>query len=261
MTSAESETVLEVRGLRAVRGGAVVIENGCFRIAKGEYAGIVGPNGGGKTTLLQTILGYHPRTEGEIFLFGQPADRFKDWQRIAYTPQDAIHFDEQFPLTVRELVSLGRVRRSNLLRRLNGKDWEKVDETMELMGVSEISERRIGQLSGGQKQRAFVAKALALDPELLILDEPTSGLDASGQESFYKVLGNINKERGTTIVVVSHDLAAVFCRMTQVICVNKYIHQTGDLNVAERLLRGAYGNHFRFVMHGDCECCCVPEDV
>ena len=225
-----------------------MLDGASLAIGRGDYVGLVGPNGGGKTTLLRTILGYLPRESGTVRIFGRDIERFDQWHRMAYVPQDAIEFDNQFPLSVRELVSLGRVRRSNLFRRLSKDDWEKVDETLEFMGIADLAERRIGQLSGGQKQRAFVAKALVLDPELLMLDEPLSGMDAETQEKFYGKLSELNRERGTTIIVVSHDLAAVFDRMTRVVCVNRIVHESG-IDSEEETLRKAYGDHFRFVYH------------
>lgn len=233
-----------------VRGGTKVIDGADLLIRRGDYAGLVGPNGGGKTTLLRTILGYLPKERGSIRVFGQDIGGFGEWHRVAYVPQDAINFDQQFPLSVRELVSLGRVRRANLCRRLNKEDWEKVDETLDFMGISDLADRRIGRLSGGQKQRAFVAKALVLDPELLMLDEPLSGMDAGTQEKFYGKLSDLNREKGTTILVVSHDLAAVFDRMARVVCVNRRVYES-DLRADPEALREAYGDHFHFMLHRD----------
>ncbi len=240
--------VLEIEDLTVVRGGAKVIDEADLLVERGDYVGLVGPNGGGKTTLVRAILGYLPKENGSIRIFGKDIEGFDEWHRVAYVPQDAINFDQQFPLSVRELVSLGRVRRSNLFRRLNREDWDRVDEILEFMGIADLSERRIGQLSGGQKQRAFVAKALVLDPELLMLDEPLSGMDAGTQEKFYGKLSELNREKGTTIVVVSHDLAAVYDRMTRVVCVNRRVHESG-VGSEEETLRKAYGDHFRFVYH------------
>ena len=243
--------VLDVKNLDVSRSNFKVIEKASFSINRGDYVGIVGPNGGGKTTLLLSILGQIQRDGGQIKLLGQDIDRFKEWDKVAHVPQDAVNFDNNFPLTVRELVSLGRVRRANLGRRLREADWDKVDESLELLGISDLANRRIGNLSGGEKQRAFVAKALVRDPEMIFLDEPLSGVDADTQEKFYMVLSNLNQKRRITLIVVSHDLAAVFCRMSRVICVNRYVYDSEvnantDPNI---LLRKAYGEHFQFVFH------------
>ena len=133
---------------------------------------------------------------------------------------DAVNFDSHFPLTVRELVALGRVNSSNLGRTLKRTDWEAVDEVLEFMGISDIANRRIGQLSGGQKQRVFVAKALVRKPEIILLDEPIVGVDAKTQEKFYKKLSDLNLKKGITIMLVTHDLTAVFCQNVQ-----GYVHK------------------------------------
>ncbi len=255
-TMPEKNPVLEVANLHVDRSNAVVIENANFTINRRDYVGIVGPNGGGKTTLLLALLKIIPCTKGTIRLFGKNIDEFTNWEKVAYVPQDAVNFDAHFPLTVRELVALGRVNRSNLGRTLNREDWKSVDETLQFMDMFGIADKRIGQLSGGQKQRAFVAKALVRRPEIILLDEPVVGVDARTQEKFYKKLSDLNMKRGITILLVTHDLAAVFCRMSRVICINRWVNVaeiTQDLE-PEEVLRKAYGEHFHFVFHKhECE--------
>lgn len=245
------EVVIEVRNLSVSRSGSVVIRDANFDVMKGDYIGIVGPNGGGKTTLLLTILGQLPRMSGSIRLFGKEIESFDEWERVAFVPQDAINFDVNFPLSVRELVSLGRLGKDKIGRRLGKKDWEEVDAALEFMGLSEVAERRIGELSGGQKQRMFVAMALVRNPDVIILDEPVAGIDALTQEKFYRKMSDLNQKRGITIMMVSHDLSAVFCRMSKVICVNKEVNVAeirSDVDL-EGVLRKAYGEHFHFVFH------------
>ena len=257
----EKTPVLEVSDLSVARSNSLVIEDANFTIHQGDYVGIVGPNGGGKTTLLLALLNIIPRTKGSIRLFGQDIESFSNWEKVAYVPQDAVNFDPHFPLSVRELVALGRVNRSNLGRTLKQKDWEAVDEALEFMGISDIANRRIGQLSGGQKQRVFVAKALVRKPEIILLDEPIVGVDAGTQEKFYKKLSDLNVAKGITILLVTHDLTAVFCRMSKVMCMNRLVNVaeiTEQLEPAE-FLRKAYGEHFHIVFHKH-ECERVFED-
>jgi zinc transport system ATP-binding protein len=164
-------------------------------------------------------------------------------------------------LSVRELVSLGRVNRSNLGRTLKHTDLEAVDQALEFMGVSDVANKRIGQLSGGQKQRVFVAKALVRHPEIILLDEPIGGVDAQTQEKFFKKLSDLNVKKGITILLVTHDLTAVFCRMSKVMCINRFVNVTEltkDVK-PEEVLREAYGEHFHFVFHNH-ECERVFED-
>jgi len=251
-SSREMKTpILEVSDLEVDRSNSVAIEHANFTINQGDYVGVVGPNGGGKTTLILALLNILPRTKGTIRLFGQDIESFSKWEKVAYVPQHAINFDPHFPLSVRELVALGRVNRSNLGRTLKREDWEAVDEVLEFMGISDVAHKRIGQLSGGQKQRVFVAKALVRKPEIILLDEPTVGVDAETLEKFYKKLSDLNVEKGITILLVTHDLAAVFCRMSKVMCINRVINVseiTVDLK-PEEVLRQAYGEHFHFVFH------------
>ncbi|XHH09676.1 MAG: metal ABC transporter ATP-binding protein [Candidatus Bathyarchaeia archaeon] len=255
-TMQASTPILDVENLTVNRNGVPVIDGANFTISKGDYVGVVGPNGGGKTTLLNAVLTFLPITAGSIRLFGVDVAKFKAWEKVAYISQHATSFEDQFPLTVRELVSLGCLKKGKLGRRFTSEDWKKVDENLEYMGLSDVADRRIGQLSGGQKQRMFVAKALTHNPELILLDEPIVGVDSNAQEKFYKKLSDLNVERHTTIMLVTHDLASVFCRMSKVMCINRNVEvasitQELDANI---LLKRAYGEHFHFVFHKhDCE--------
>jgi zinc transport system ATP-binding protein len=245
------DPIIEVNNLTVARNGKTIIEDATFNIDPGMYMGVVGPNGGGKTTLMQALLGIIPVKSGEIKLMGQHLEDFNEWSKLAFVSQHSINFDENFPLTVRELVGLGRINRDNLGRSLKRMDWELVDKALGFMGIRKLSEKRIGQLSGGQKQRVFVAKAIVRDPEVLILDEPASGIDPEAQERFYVLLANLNTKQGTTILIVSHDLAAVFCRMSHVMCINKNVYTSSISNDTDPndVLQKAYGPHFHFVFH------------
>jgi zinc transport system ATP-binding protein len=247
----EKTPILEVSNLYVTRSNSVVIEDANFTIHRGDYVGIVGPNGGGKTTLLLALLKILPRTKGTIRLFGHNIESFSNWEKVAYVAQHAINFDPHFPLAVRELVALGRVNRSNIGRTLKRKDWKAVDESLDFMGISDLANKRIGQLSGGQKQRVFVAKALVRKPEIIFLDEPVVGVDVSTQEKFYKKLSDLNVAKGITILIVTHDLTAVFCRMSKVMCMNRWVNMAEITEALEPddVLRKAYGEHFHFVFH------------
>ncbi|HOE53055.1 MAG TPA: metal ABC transporter ATP-binding protein [Methanomassiliicoccales archaeon] len=245
------EPIIEVKGLTVRRGPTEALTNVTFEVDRGDYVGIVGPNGGGKTTLVLALLGLLPRASGSIRIMGQDIDTFDQWEKVGYVSQFAINFDPQFPLTVRELVGLGRVNRRNIGRFRTKEDWESVGSALELMGIAELADRRIGTLSGGQRQRAFVAKALVSDPELLVLDEPVTGFDPVTQERFFMQLANLNQSKGLTILIVSHDLTAVFCRMSRVLCVNREVHGATivDGTVPDDILKKGYGEHFHFAFH------------
>ena len=243
--------ILELQNVDVARSGDLVIENANFTIDKGDYVGLVGPNGGGKTTLILALLNFLPRAKGTIKLFGTNIDKFQAWQKVAYISQTATSFDSKFPLTVRELVALGRIKKGSIARRYTSEDWQAVDDSINFMGLTQEAHKRIGQLSGGQKQRVFVAKALARNPEIIFLDEPIVGVDAATQEKFYKKLSDLNTKRKTTILLVTHDLTSVFCRMSKVLCVNRQVEIaeiTSNLD-PNAFLKKAYGEHFHFVFH------------
>ncbi len=242
---------IEVQGVTIARNGSQVVEDASFTVEEGDYVGVVGPNGGGKTTLVHGILGLLPLQRGSIRLFGTAVGSFRQWDRVGYVAQDATDFDPNFPMTVRELVGLGRLRRGTMGRRLSPEDWDHVDQALDLMDLRPLERRRVGHLSGGQKQRVFVAKAMVREPDMLILDEPVAGVDHRTQEEFYGLLSRVNRERGTTILMISHDLATVFCQMSKVACVNRKVHFapiTPELDEGE-FLKKAYGDHFTFVFH------------
>lgn len=246
-----SEPMIEVKDLTVMRGPAMAISKASFSVERGDYVGVVGPNGGGKTTLVLALLGLLPRESGVIRIMGQDIGSFDQWEKVGYVSQFAINFDSHFPLTVRELVGLGRVNRKKIGRFRNKEDWRAVDEALSLMGITDLAHKRIGMLSGGQRQRAFVAKSLVSDPELLVLDEPVTGFDPVTQERFFMQLANLNQRKGLTILIVSHDLAAVFCRMSRVLCVNREVHSSAitEGTVPDDVLKKGYGEHFHFAFH------------
>lgn len=251
MKKQQSIPIIQVSNLTVVRSQTVVIDNASFSINAGDYVGIVGPNGGGKTSLILALLGIIPHDKGTIQFFNKDLASFSSWDKIAYISQHATNFDTQFPLTVKELVGLGRLRKATVGRRLHKDDWDAVAEAMQLMGISELSQNRIGELSGGQKQRMFIAKALVRNPEILILDEPVAGIDAEALENFYKQLSDLNRKKHITILIVSHDLSSVFCRMTKLLCINKKVYISDiatDVNPND-VLKKVYGDHFHFVFH------------
>lgn len=253
------EKVIEARDIVVRYNGVPVLDHVSLDVMKGDFLGIVGPNGGGKTTLLNAILGNVKLASGEVRLFGTELSRFRDYQKIGYVAQHAIQFDPLFPSTVEEIVRLGCVSRSRLGRRLGASEKEAVEEAMELVGITGIRGRRISELSGGQKQRIFIAKALVKRPELLVLDEATSGLDVSVQDRFVSLLKKLSLETGVTIVTVSHDLSGVMCQANKLAVVNRRIELadiSGGKDVSSAL-RDAYGEHFTFVFHNDRDNCLI----
>jgi len=252
-----SGNVLQVKDLTVKYDTSIVLEGVNLEADQGDVVGIVGPNGGGKTTLLNAILGIVPVTQGSIRLFGKDISEFRDFGSVGYVSQNAIQFDPIFPATVREIVSLGCVRRSNMGRILKQTDWEDVDSAINTVGLNGLADRKISELSGGQKQRIFIARALVRKPKLLILDEAAAGLDICIQDQFVRILRNLRSKDEMTILTVSHDLSGVMCQANKLAVVNRKVYVT-DITPTTNptpMLREAYGHHFTFIFHHDHETC------
>jgi zinc transport system ATP-binding protein len=253
------DKVIELKDVNVRYGELLVLEKASMNVMKGDVVGVVGPNGGGKTTLINTILGNVPLESGSVKLFGQDLKVFKDFQRIGYVAQNAIQFDPIFPATVWEIVTLGCLSRSRLGRRLTAQDKKDVRWALEMVELDDLRDRKISKLSGGQKQRIFLAKALVKKPELLILDEATAGLDICIQDRFISIINTMRKESDITVVTVSHDLSGVLCQANRLAVVNRRLYyqditDTSDPTIA---LRQAYGEHFTFMFHHDHQTCDV----
>jgi zinc transport system ATP-binding protein len=179
--------------------GPPVLRDVDFEVDRGEFVAIAGPNGGGKTTLVRLVVGLEEPTSGDIEVFTR---------KIGYLPQRA-QAGIDAPLTVRELVTAGRASRTRLFGPLAGADREAVREAIDRVGLTPQADRRLSTLSGGQQQRAFIAKALAAEPELLVLDEPTTGVDVEAQDAIAALLQHLRDELGMTVLYVSHEFGAV----------------------------------------------------
>ncbi|MDX1296589.1 MAG: metal ABC transporter ATP-binding protein [Sulfurimonadaceae bacterium] len=201
--------VFEAKGVQYRVHGNAILKNINLLIKRGTYAAIIGPNGGGKTTLVRLLLGLEKISGGEIKLFGKPQKQFDAWHKIGYVPQRVSLVDQQFPATVYEVVKMGRVARRGLFKRERPEDVEAVESAMAKMAVSDLRDRLVGELSGGQRQRVMIARALASEPEVLILDEPNTGVDAHSQSRFYELLRKLNQEEALTIIFITHDVGVI----------------------------------------------------
>jgi zinc transport system ATP-binding protein len=192
----------------AYGNGPPVLRNVDLRIGIGEFVAVAGPNGGGKTTLLRVLLGLEEPTRGEALLFGEPASRFSQRSKIGYLAQRA-QLGVDAPATVREVVSAGRVPVTGLFGPTRRRDREVVSEAIDRVGLGTLADRPLQLLSGGQQQRAFIAKALAAAPSLLVLDEPTTGVDVEAQEALAALLDRLHRELDVTVLYVSHEFGSV----------------------------------------------------
>ncbi|WP_058826417.1 metal ABC transporter ATP-binding protein [Haloferax sp. Q22] len=230
-------------------GDVPVVDGVSLDVPEGEFLGLVGPNGSGKSTLLTLMLGLRRPTRGEVRLFDRPAHDFADGERVAYVAQDATDAARDMPVTVREVVRMGRYPR-NLFGRFSADDREAVVSALDRVDIADLADRRVGALSGGQRQRVFVARALAAEADLLALDEPTVALDAESREAFYDLLGDLN-EQGMTVVLVEHDIGVVTARASRIACLNKRLYFHGDTeDIADSdALAAAYGANQRVLDH------------
>lgn len=233
--------------------GKTVLENIHFSIQKGDFVGIVGPNGSGKSTFLKIILGLLTPSQGQVYLFGQPLDKFRDWSKIGYVAQQASHGTGGFPATVREVVTSGLVGKVGLFRRLNASHHARVREVVDRVGLAEKIDTRIGHLSGGQLQRVFIARALVAGPELLILDEPTVGVDQESIEQFYQLLRSLKQDSDLTMIIVSHDVGVMSQWVNKVACLQRTLHFHGTADEfnhqQEQILQRMYGESIRLLHH------------
>jgi zinc transport system ATP-binding protein len=200
---------VELRGVAFAYGRAEpALRDVDIVVPAGQFVAIAGPNGGGKTTLVRLALGLLEPTAGEALLFGEPAGRFSRRATLGYLAQRS-QLGTEAPATVREVVSAGRLASGGLLGPLRRRDRAIVDEAIARVGLAALATRPLGTLSGGQQQRAFIAKALAGEPSLLVLDEPTTGVDVDAQESLASLLDTLHRELRVTILYVSHEFGAV----------------------------------------------------
>lgn len=186
-----------------------VLEDISFQVVRGDYVGIVGPNGSGKSTLVKALLGLVTISKGSASLFGTPLSNFKDWHKVGYLPQSLHLVNPVFPATVHETVGLGLLSLKRFPKRLNRADMDKIDATLDELGISDLKLKLIGELSGGQLQRVLLARAIVNDPELLVLDEPTAALDPETRGRFYTMITDVNRSRGVTVMLVTHDSGTI----------------------------------------------------
>lgn len=235
------------KGLWVLRGESVILEDISLDLFAGDFLGLIGPNGGGKSTLLKVMLGLIKPDRGSISVFGLPPKKARS--RVGYVPQKTV-FDQSFPVKVLDVVLMGRFSQRGLFNRYGREDREAARRALEAVGMEDRSEREIGALSGGEQQRVFVARSLVSDPKLLLLDEPTAGVDSAQQTDFYELLGHLNQKDGITIVLVSHDVTAISTYVGKIACLNQrlYYHDSHELTSED--IEKAYGCPVEMIAHG-----------
>ncbi len=236
--------VIDVRNLWFSFDGQPVLKDVTFAVNEGEFLALIGPNGGGKTTLLKLLIGLLTADRGRIRIFGQTPRKVV--HRIGYVPQD-IHINQNFPISVMDIVLMGRLISSRARRRYSKDDILSAEKAMDEVGVWEQRDRQIEDLSGGQRQRVFIARALVTDPEMLMLDEPTASVDTKGQGEILEHLKQVNKK--VTVILVSHDLMIISSHIKSVACVNQSVHYHPEAEITAEMVEMCHCN-VDLIAHG-----------
>lgn len=230
------QTIIEIHNVSFSYQQETVVKDVSLSIHRGDYLGIIGPNGGGKTTILKLMLGLLEAQQGSVKLFGTDIHQFNDWHKIGYVPQRT-YAEVSFPITVEEAVAMGRYGKLGLFHFPAEYDKTKVFQALSRVDMLDYKKRQIGDLSGGQQQRVLIARALVTEPEVIFLDEPTVGVDTKTQKQFYTLLRMLNKKLDLTLVLVSHELDIVAHEATELGYINRTLDYYGE---PTQFLKGDY---------------------
>jgi manganese/iron transport system ATP-binding protein len=237
-----NQPILDVQHITVRYNGRIALENMTFHLHQGERVAVVGPNGAGKSTLFKVVAGVLPPSSGDVKIYGS---RPHGHVCIGYIPQRS-QVDWNFPVTVADVVMMGRSAKLGPLNWPHKKDWEQVNHALETVDILDLATRQIGQLSGGQQQRMFIARALAQEAELMLMDEPLTGLDTPSQEGILDLLDRLKKEK-VTVMVATHDLDQAATHFDRIMLLNHRIVAFGIPDVVlhtDNLLK-AYGGKLK----------------
>jgi len=225
------QPVIDIRNLWFSFNGTPVLRDVNLEIHPGEFLALIGPNGGGKTTLLKLMLGLLKPDRGDILVLNDRPEKVA--HRLGYVPQN-VHINKEFPVTAEDVVLMGTLSPGHGWSRYLKKDRMAAGAALEQVGVIKHRSRWVGELSGGQLQRVFIARALVSEPGILFLDEPTASIDADGQAEFYELLKQINNR--ATILLVTHDLLIISSHVKSVACVNQQVHHHNEAEITDEMV-------------------------
>jgi zinc transport system ATP-binding protein len=240
-----SEEIVNIKDVWVHYDDTPVLEGITLTVKKGDFLGIIGPNGGGKTTLLKVILGLINPSRGTVTILGQPPEKSRHY--IGYIPQYNL-FDRDFPINIRDTVLMGCNGTAGLIRRYSREDKERAQGALKTVGMLPYQNQQLGKLSGGEQQRVFIARALVSRPKLLLLDEPTASVDSSMQTEFYELLVELKKDM--TIIMVSHDISAVSIYVDNIACLNRQLYYHGSKEIEPDVLEATYKCPVQLIAHG-----------
>jgi zinc transport system ATP-binding protein len=240
------EKVVELEDVWVRYGNQTILEAVNLELKEPSgLLGIIGPNGGGKTTFLKVLLGLLKPYKGSVKLFGKPPEKNRDL--VGYVPQYK-GYDLDFPISVWEVVLTGRLSHKGLLKKYTEEDKKATEEALKTVEMYQYKDRQIGKLSGGQRQRVFIARALATNPKLLLLDEPNSGLDPHMQDELYRLLDRLKKQMA--VIMVTHDLSAVSVYVDRIACLNRKFHYHDSREIPVEDLEATYQCPVELIAHG-----------
>lgn len=239
------EEIVSIKDIWVHYDGISILEGVSLSVERGDFLGIIGPNGGGKTTLLKVILGLVNPSRGKVLVLGQPPERSRT--KIGYVAQHNL-FDRDFPINVRDAALMGCNGTRGLIRRYSREDRERTQEALETVGMLPYQNHQVGKLSGGEQQRVFIARALVSQPKLLLLDEPTASVDPAMQTGFYELLEKLKKD--ITIIMVSHDISAVSIYVDKIACLNRQLFYHGSKEIGPEVLEATYKCPVQMIAHG-----------
>ncbi len=228
-------TIVEIKNLDFAYGGEAVLEDVNLTVRQKDFMAVIGPNGGGKTTLLKLVLGLLTPAKGTVRVDGKSPQQASPC--IGYVPQN-VHSNESFPITAIDVVLMGKLEPKKRWPRRSAANRREAMAALERMEMEAYADKKIGMLSGGQRQRVFIARALVAQPKLLLLDEPTASIDTKGQADFFRLLRELNQDM--TVLVVSHDLLVISRYVKSVACVNKKLHYHDQAEITGEMLKTMY---------------------
>ena len=240
-----NDEVIRLKDIWVYYGNIPILEEVNLSVSRNDFLGIIGPNGGGKTTLLKVILGLIEPSKGTVTILGNSAQKGR--KHIGYISQSNL-FDREFPINVRDVVLMGCYGKAGLFKRYSERDRQIAWSALETVGMTEYRDRQIGKLSGGELQRVFIARALATDPKILLLDEPMASVDPGVQSGFYELLEKLR--RTMTIIMVSHDISAVSVYVNNIACLNRRLYYHGNREITPEILETTYKCPVQMIAHG-----------
>jgi len=239
------QAIVTLEGVWVSYNGEPALQDISITIREGDFLGIIGPNGGGKTTLLKVILGLLKPSRGRVTVLGK--NPRESHAGVGYVPQGAL-FDKYFPISVWQVTLMGRYSHTGLFRRYTPEDKEMAEKALKRVGMWQYKNRQIGELSGEQQKRVLIARALSASPAIMLLDEPTESVDPKVQTEFYELLQELHREMA--IVLVSHDVTAVSIYVNEIACLNRKLVYHGPKEISDEVLEGTYQCPVHLIAHG-----------